>query len=107
MKFALQFFLQMLCYKIQYQELQQSFGASELSDDLKSDRENILANQLASMHKSGLIMEKIPLTSLSEGTVFDDLIGLLKHVQFKMITKLVDFVVMDVKAKSRPYRKDK
>ncbi|KAG1682586.1 RAD50-interacting protein 1 [Nymphon striatum] len=103
----LPFFLQMQCYKVQHQRLQKSLGIFELAEDITEEQRKIFKAQLAKLNKIDFILENLPIESLSEGTVFDDFTDLLKHVQSEMITKLVDFVFMEVKAKSRQYRKDK
>ncbi|XP_067125380.1 RAD50-interacting protein 1 isoform X2 [Centruroides vittatus] len=40
-------------------------------------------------------------------SVFDDIIGLLEHMKHDLLHTLLDRVFLDVKAKSRPYRKEK
>ncbi len=47
------------------------------------------------------------LGSIEEGTVFDEMIQLLKHMRSDMLTNIVSYVLDDTKARSRPYRKDK
>ena len=42
-----------------------------------------------------------------QGTVFDDVVNLLQRLEKKLLTELVESVVLDVKAKSRPYRTDR
>ncbi|XP_015111807.1 RAD50-interacting protein 1 [Diachasma alloeum] len=51
-------------------------------------------------------------TELSEyaeddGTVFDESVALLTRLENKLMTEICQYVVLDVKAKSRPYRTDK
>lgn len=97
----------MQCYKVQHQRLQKSLGILESAEDMTEEREQIFKVQLASLDKADFILENLSIEILSEGTVFDEFTDLLKHVQSEMITKLVDFVFMEVKAKSRQYRKYK
>lgn len=47
------------------------------------------------------------LGSIEEGSVFDEMIQLLKHMKNEMMSNIVSYVVDDIKARSRPYRKDK
>lgn len=42
-----------------------------------------------------------------EVSVFDDAIGLFEHMQKDLLQALCDRVMLDIKAKSRPYRKEK
>jgi hypothetical protein len=42
-----------------------------------------------------------------EGTVFDDILGLLLRMKDELITSLCEAVMMDIMARSREYRKDK
>lgn len=42
-----------------------------------------------------------------EMSVFDEAIGLFEHMQKDLLQSLCDRVMMDIKAKSRPYRKEK
>ncbi|KAJ4443065.1 hypothetical protein ANN_04715 [Periplaneta americana] len=42
-----------------------------------------------------------------QGTVFDDVLGLLLHMKDELINTLCEAVMMDVMARSREYRKDK
>lgn len=43
-----------------------------------------------------------------EGTVFDEMIKLFEHMKNDMlVNNIVSYVCDDVKARSRPYRKDK
>nr|XP_042906773.1 RAD50-interacting protein 1-like [Parasteatoda tepidariorum] len=44
---------------------------------------------------------------LIEASVFDDTIGLLNHMQNDFLQTMCDRVMLDIKAKSRPYRKEK
>lgn len=44
---------------------------------------------------------------LLEASVFDDAIGLFQHMQKDLLQALCDRVLLDIKAKSRPYRKEK
>nr|XP_042911901.1 RAD50-interacting protein 1-like [Parasteatoda tepidariorum] len=44
---------------------------------------------------------------LIEASVFDDAIGLLNHVQNAFLQTMCDRVMLDIKTKSRPYRKEK
>ena len=45
--------------------------------------------------------------SALEGCVFDEIIQLLDHMRNDMLNNIVRYVTDDVKARSRPYRKDK
>ena len=47
------------------------------------------------------------LGSIEEGTVFDEMIQLLKHMKNDMMSNIVNYIADDTKARSRPYRKDK
>lgn len=42
-----------------------------------------------------------------QGTVFDDILGLLLRMKDELITSLCEAVMMDIMARSREYRKDK
>jgi hypothetical protein len=42
-----------------------------------------------------------------EGTVFDETIRLYEHMKSDMMKNIVSDVMMDVKARSRPYRNDR
>lgn len=42
-----------------------------------------------------------------EGTVFDTMIELYEHLRSEMLNNVLHYVVDDVKARSKPYRKDK
>lgn len=42
-----------------------------------------------------------------EGSVFDDMIDLFERMRTEMLNNVVHYVADDVKARSRPYRKDK
>ena len=44
---------------------------------------------------------------LSKGSVFDSIIELLKRMQEDLLRRLVEAVMLEVKAKSQPYRLDK
>ncbi len=52
-----------------------------------------------------LLLKK--LGSIEEGSVFDEMIQLLKHMKNDMMTNIVSYVVDDTKARSKPYRRDK
>ena len=45
--------------------------------------------------------------ALEEGSVFDEMIQLFKHMKNDMLNNIIGYVTDDVKARSRPYRKDK
>lgn len=42
-----------------------------------------------------------------QGTVFDDAVDLLQKLERKLLNEIVDSIILDVKAKSRPYRTDR
>lgn len=42
-----------------------------------------------------------------EASVFDEAIGLFEHMQKDLLLTMCDRVMLDIKAKSRPYRKEK
>ena len=42
-----------------------------------------------------------------QGTVFDETINLYQHIKNDMIRNLATYISTDVKARSRPYRKDR
>lgn len=44
---------------------------------------------------------------LLEVSIFDETVGLFDHMQKDLLQALCDRVMMDIKAKSRPYRKEK
>ena len=46
-------------------------------------------------------------SNAEEGSVFDAVIGLLKRMQETFIVKVVEAVMLEVKATSQPYRLDK
>lgn len=77
MVFVLQHFLQLQYYKVQFDNA----GASQGTDSLELE---------------GL-----------QGSVFDDILGLLLRMKDERITSLCEAVMMDIKARSREYRKDK
>lgn len=45
--------------------------------------------------------------SLKQGTVFDQTLTLLQHLVQELISVLCEAVMLEVKARSRPYRRDK
>ena len=77
MVFVLQHFLQLQYYKVQFDNA----GANQGADSLELE---------------GL-----------QGTVFDDILGLLLRMKDELITSLCEAVMMDIMARSREYRKDK
>ena len=68
---------------------------------------NILSNFFKASSESvdQLLLSK--LGSIEEGTVFDEMIQLLKHMKNDMMSNIVSYIADDTKARSRPYRKDK
>lgn len=45
--------------------------------------------------------------SALEGCVFDEIIHLFEHMRNDMLKNVISYVTDDVKARTRPYRKDK
>jgi hypothetical protein len=51
-------------------------------------------------------MPTLEAASLKQGTVFDNTRPLLQHLIQELVEVLCEAVMMEVKARSRPYRKD-
>lgn len=87
----LPFFVQLHSYKVQMENVER-LAAEAISNDESS---------------LPWLRTQAQTTKEEEGSVFDSIIELLKRMQEDLLRRLVEAVMLEVKAKSQPYRLDK
>lgn len=92
----LPFFIQLLYHKVQ--EENQGKWSSALKDSSFSEPPG---------KKMNWNSEDMQYERFLHYSVFDYIVLLLQQMQEDLVTKVIEWVLLDVKAKSRPYRKDK
>lgn len=110
--FFFQFFVQLFNYKTQTENIER-LAAEATSADATSLPWLRTQPHLKTEEGKTLLVNLFfgspmcPWTRLYVGSVFDGIIELLKRMRDDLLRRLVDAVMLEVKAKSQPYRLDK
>ncbi|XP_054257959.1 RAD50-interacting protein 1 [Macrosteles quadrilineatus] len=66
----------------------------------------MLQHYKSQLESAGKTLSSLESATLKQGTLFDNTLSLLQHLVQELVDVLCEAVMMEVKARSRPYRKD-